>query len=518
MRAELPSWYLWQPQGADPAKALLEILTRGALPPETIIWLNEAQRYLLGNEELATQIADGLLDLLTEADTGPVLIVGTMWPRFWKAVTDDSEGEHGSHARVKVLMELAQDVRVPNAFSRSELMDVASVLRSDPRLIAAERHAPDGRITQYLAGVPLLLRRYRQADPPARAVLYAALDARRLGHQRLFSAEFLSCAAEGYLSAADWSTTEEHWFEAALIDLTKPQRGLPGPLEQYRPRPGDASQADSGYQLADAIQDHDRQVRPVIEPPMSLWTAAARHSPSRVVLRALSNSARTRGVARAEELFIAAARWGYGEDLHWLVRHHYEAGLVDRAERLALAGLEQCYASALRWAGFEMADAGLLDRAEAAGRQLAKFGDASLLRALAYRAARAGSGKNAIRLYEAAVACADVISMGALLVCYERQGRFEAAERLAREWVRMGVLTPLFELGTFREQNGRVHSAMALYEALDKQDRRDWLAMRADCRFREGDIAGAESLYEVAAKAGSGYAAQRLSEIAGRIR
>ncbi|TYB46358.1 hypothetical protein [Actinomadura chibensis] len=49
------------------------------------------------------------------------------------------------------------------------------------------------------AGAPELLRRYEQASPAARAVLWAAMDARRLGHSLFLPERLLRDAAPGYL-------------------------------------------------------------------------------------------------------------------------------------------------------------------------------------------------------------------------------------------------------------------------------------------------------------------------------
>ncbi|MFI0448210.1 hypothetical protein [Actinomadura sp. 6N118] len=43
--------------------------------------------------------------------------------------------------------------------------------------------AHDGQLTQYLAGGPELLERFRTAPLAAKALIWAALDARRMSHR-----------------------------------------------------------------------------------------------------------------------------------------------------------------------------------------------------------------------------------------------------------------------------------------------------------------------------------------------
>ena len=52
---------------------------------------------------------------------------------------------------------------------------------ADVRMVQAAKSAPDGEVIQFLAGVPELLARYRNAPPAAAELINAAMDARRLG-------------------------------------------------------------------------------------------------------------------------------------------------------------------------------------------------------------------------------------------------------------------------------------------------------------------------------------------------
>ncbi|MGI5405108.1 hypothetical protein ACQEVG_37905 [Streptomyces sp. CA-135486] len=85
----------------------------------------------------------------------------------------------------------------------------------DPRLAIAQGRAGGGGITQYLAGAPELLDRYRTAPAGARALLNAGMDARGLGHVVSLPQSFLAAAVEAYLEDPEWDLLPEDWLEQA---------------------------------------------------------------------------------------------------------------------------------------------------------------------------------------------------------------------------------------------------------------------------------------------------------------
>ena len=90
---------------------------------------------------------------------------------------------------------------------------------------------------QFLAGAPELLARYRNAPPAARALIEAAMDARRLGMGAGLPQAFLEAAAPGYLTDDQWDALGEDWLEQALAYTAVPCKGARGPLTRIRPRP-----------------------------------------------------------------------------------------------------------------------------------------------------------------------------------------------------------------------------------------------------------------------------------------
>jgi len=168
-------------------------------------------------------------------------------------------------------------------------------------------------VTQFLAGVPELLARYRNAPPAARALIHTAMDARRLGMRQALPHAFLEASAPGYLSDAEWDGLAEDWLEQALAYTGAPCKGVRGPLTRIRPRPDAATAHGTGtrptYRLADYLDQHGRRNRRDHTPPASFWTAAV-HARSGD-LCALAQASADRGLLRySAQLYKNAAAHG----------------------------------------------------------------------------------------------------------------------------------------------------------------------------------------------------------------
>jgi len=330
-----PGWRLWHPYDPTRPEAALAELPR--IGPRTVIWLNETQLYLDAPGDTGERVAAALRTLLTDPGRQPVLVLGTLWPRHW----DDLTGLGAGHAQARVLLE-GTDIPVPDAFTGSQLQDLYRAA-DDPRLAAAAASTLDGQITQYLAGVPELLARYRHAPPAARALIHAAMDARRLGHRIALPHALLEDASAAYLTDVQWEELDEDWLEQALAYTARRCKGVPGPLTRIRPRPGKAGgtaprfQAGHGeqtrgpvYRLADYLDQHGRSHRSDLIPPPGFWAAAARHaSPADQAI--LAAAARGCGLYRdAAQLSKNAAGYGDPFAAAMLVSNLHELHPADR--------------------------------------------------------------------------------------------------------------------------------------------------------------------------------------------
>jgi hypothetical protein len=95
-----------------------------------------------------------------------VLVVATLWPQYWSALTTrPAAGEPDPYAQARDLL-AGSAVTVADGFTPGELAGLHGSM-VDQRLQQVAAHAEGGRITQYLAGAPELEDRYRSAPPAA---------------------------------------------------------------------------------------------------------------------------------------------------------------------------------------------------------------------------------------------------------------------------------------------------------------------------------------------------------------
>ncbi|MFE2286372.1 hypothetical protein ACFXDJ_19670 [Streptomyces sp. NPDC059443] len=325
------TWRLWHPIAPTRLDALLAELPD--IAPRTVVWLNEAQLYL-GPDPLGEQVAAGLRSLLYDARRGPVLVLATLWPEHWNALTTRTEQDRHAHAR-----ELLQGhrIQVPDVFTGADLAVLTAASGRDPRLVEAAESAPAGQITQYLAGVPVLTERYQAAQGATRHLIHAAMDARRLGAGPNIPLAWLADAVSGYFTETEWNAAGD-WLPQALGYVTQECNGIPGILtpvktgvlrNQRKHRPASVSgstlkgsareTAGPQYQLADYLDQYGRRHRSDQIPPIDFWTAAATHAHS-PDLYALGSAASKHGLYRdAAQLYKLATTHGDADAPAFLV-------------------------------------------------------------------------------------------------------------------------------------------------------------------------------------------------------
>jgi hypothetical protein len=184
-------WRLWHP--IDPTRPDAALRDLPGIGPQTVVWLNEAQFYLdVADGGLGERVAAGLRELLRDPDRAPVLVLATLWPRFWDTLTARPASGPDPHAQARELL-AGHDITVPAEFTPAQLDQLART--ADARLALAAAGAPDGQVIQFLAGAPELVARYRNAPPAPKALINAAMDARRLGMGVGLPQGFLAAAA-----------------------------------------------------------------------------------------------------------------------------------------------------------------------------------------------------------------------------------------------------------------------------------------------------------------------------------
>ncbi|MGW7646902.1 hypothetical protein [Streptomyces bobili] len=287
-------WRLWHPFDPTRAEGALDALHR--VEPRTVIWLNESQHYL-GDPHAGERIAAALHTLLSDTGRGPLLVLGTLWPDHANRFMDEPTS-HGPdpHSRARALL-AARLVDVPNTFDRRALALAADHARDGDQQLAdaLTRSHTHGRLAQELAGAPELLRRFRNSAPLVRALLSAAMDARRLGVGLYLPQELLVGAAPGYLTDDEQDELDDAWETAALADLARRIRGR---LAALRPVPKRDPEEAPKLRLADYLEQHGRTARRYLCPPASFWAAAVDCLTDPTELAALGEAAWDRGLYR----------------------------------------------------------------------------------------------------------------------------------------------------------------------------------------------------------------------------
>ncbi|MEV6008994.1 helix-turn-helix domain-containing protein [Streptomyces sp. NPDC051976] len=541
-------WSLWHP--FDPGRAEAALADLRNVGPRTVVWMNEAQHYLGAASGLGERIAAALHSLLTDPRSGPVLVLCTLWPQYAAAYTALPIPEEADvHPRVRELL-AGRVVTLPHCFDEPAMRAARALAATgDWQIADALRHAPDGRLTQHLAGAPQLLDRYRTGSPPARAILEAAMDARRLGVGLSLPIGFLEAAAEDYLSDDEYDALDNNWLERALAELGETVHGNLAPLRRVRPRAGRDGPPAAGnavpvYRLADSLEQHGREDRRARCPRRSFWQAAHDHLVRPEDLATLSYAAEVRQrtywaecllhkaaeagdaasltrlamersaaaePAEAERLFRSAAEAGDPRALTWFTRRCDKRGEHARAERLANAAAAAGSTSALSWLAQRRGEEGDLAEAERIALVAAAAGDASALRWLTQRQAWAGEPADAERLARTAADTGSAAELHWLAQRSGEQGEYEEAERIALLAAAVGDAAALRWLTQRRDRDGEHAEAERLARLTADAGDTTALYWLADRRAEAGEHAQAERLLRLAADAGDTAALARLA-------
>ncbi|MFJ8028854.1 hypothetical protein [Streptomyces sp. NPDC096311] len=337
-------WSLWHPINPTPPEALTRGLENG-IPPKTVLWLNETQLYLdTPASESGERVAAGLRELLRDSDSSPVLILGTVWPDHWDELTrSPHRRSNDRHPQARSLLS-DHSISVPSSFSASALKFLKARMGSDPRLADSYAQAEGGqaRVTQFLAGAPAQMERYRNAPDAFKAIVDAAIDLRRLGKSPMLPSQLLCDMAALTMERDVFSGLPDDWFQEGIAYALAQCKGASGPLARVRPLPDVPLPTEPTYRLSDYIEQVGRTARATLSPPPSFAVIILRHIKNAEELKSIASSLHDRGRNfYAAQLYLRASELGDYESAHNLARILEFAGDRTGAAKI----IEACYLS-----------------------------------------------------------------------------------------------------------------------------------------------------------------------------
>ncbi|MFF5077942.1 tetratricopeptide repeat protein [Actinoplanes sp. NPDC000266] len=258
VNAGLPDWWLLHPGDAAVIAAHAVAPT-----PRTVLWIDELQRYLDHPDGLSAATVRRLI-------TSGTVLVATLWPDDYNMrIARPPAEQEDRYANDRALLGLASLIEVPEAFTSAERRRGETLASTDERIRIA-LDSSDAGFTQVLAAGPSLVRRWELAPAAecyGKAVITAALDARRVGADQPATRDFLSAAAPAYLTPAQQALAPSDWLDRALTYATSPVHGAAACLTPVAAGMGSIA----GFTTADYLHQHAQRARRATALPDLFW-------------------------------------------------------------------------------------------------------------------------------------------------------------------------------------------------------------------------------------------------------
>ncbi|WP_308820059.1 hypothetical protein [Pseudonocardia alni] len=331
VRQHCQDWMVLRPGSAAAARALPD---SGLLDRPVVVWLNELQRFL-GPD--GTGLSADVLDDFFASARYPIVVVGTLWPD--KALSPD-DSTHSEAVQLLKPGHRLLTIAVPDDLNREEHAAATERSPADPRL---KRALADTRFgfTQSLAGAWELLNHYETSPLPARLLLEAAGDARRVGYSGPLPLDMLLAMARALWAEETRGQSPDLNFDGvALTVASKRIRAQDTGVRALIPVDHSVTALSSDrlqmFDLADFLEQHLRRVRVTRAFTCAQWEAATSYQlypEPRVVQRAIASGhprcARLLTYApirHVHSTYRNAATAGHQEALTLLAQWQHEQG------------------------------------------------------------------------------------------------------------------------------------------------------------------------------------------------
>ncbi|MGW1396827.1 helix-turn-helix domain-containing protein [Streptomyces nigra] len=517
-------WRLWHPIAPSYADAVLAELPQ--VGAHTVLWLDEIRHYLLTSDPaVGERVAACLRELLRTRERGPVLLLATAQPADWTHLTAPAS-LHGGYPQARALLTgFGVRARIPDRF----VCDPAALeeaAQADPRVAEAFACADDGRLTQYLAGVPALLERLENATPMARHLVIAAVQLRRLGHGPRLPLRGLEVTAAALVSDQVWDEyAHDGWFESALEYLSLPCRGVPGPLIPIRPRPGTPPPVQPLYRLSGYLFEMGRYELRRDCPSSPFWAAALQHAYTDEDRRALATSAYERGRVRVSAsvsdggdlfgLYDRGTSYVLGQEAD---RARAQSALATMGEQRESGQLQRNAVLAYfypRQEAHHLDELGEHERAAAIWRELAGQGHSDAFVYVGRYHLQFGRRTEAERWFRQGAEAGDDDAMQDLVFLLVEDGLFDEAA----EWTELiarpadsGDIYAYSRLAYRHKQAGNPKQAKIYFRKAIDAGLVDCYQELIELHLEEGDLEGARRLYAEAIEAGETSAPMMWAE------
>uniref|UniRef100_UPI0028D390CC tetratricopeptide repeat protein n=1 Tax=Streptomyces winkii TaxID=3051178 RepID=UPI0028D390CC len=445
IRAELPGWELLLP-GND-ASALNQLVEGEAELRKCVVWLDEIQKFLIGTERLTAATV-----LRLRADTAnPVLLIGTIWPDIYDRLRSPaSEGQketsEGFDSNSRDVLKLARPYRLSGT-SPAEWARAEELSSADPRIAQAAQHRHHGGLTQVLAAAPELIHRWEQADDPfCKAVISAAVAARRCNHPETIPFETLQALTEEYLTGPDRAAAASTWFVDALECACEPvvNSGGIAPLSPY----GEAVGVRDGYRVSDVLVHHATATRGQGSHniPTSVW--------ARLIAEATPQACIDIGFGAFYEGDHAQARCAWERAIGAAETPDTEAGIATVMSNLGVLLMAE----------------GEMEGARKWMTRAAETGIVSAMNNLSALAAKQGNTDEARKWMTRAAETGDTNAMNELGVHSAENGDFDEARKWFTRAAETGDTNAMSKLGVVLLKKGDIESACKWFTCAAETD------------------------------------------------
>ncbi|WP_190171250.1 SEL1-like repeat protein [Streptomyces mirabilis] len=503
IRAVLPHWrLLMPPDGAT----LNEMVAGDADLKHSVVWLNETQNFLAGEDCLKASMVRRLL-----ADTTkPVILIGTIWPTFYDQLRirvttadEESEGGHAFDKDARGILELARRFSL-GKWSDQEWDRAKEMQSVDPRIRQASLHRGQTGLTQILSAAPELVHRWEQAETPfGQAAITAAVAARRCNHPENMPIAIIEALAKEFLTDFQRATAKEDWLTDALMWACRPVHHSGGiaPLQAYGKNMG---QID-GYRVSDILVDHKSKSAPIPDGQIApdIWeTLAESATPQACLLIGMgAYSAGVLGVARSA--WERAANTGNAEAMAPLGVLLHNEGDAEGARTWWQQGADAGNTGAMTALGAMLHDEGDVEGARTWFIRASNAGNANAMTNLAGVLYHQGDTEGARTWWQQAADEGDADGTAALANFLYDQGDTEGARTRWQQAADEGNTQAMANLGVLLANKGDIEGARTFYTRASNAGNANAMTSLGMLLSREGDAEGARALWQQAADEGN---------------